>query len=71
MMKVEERYQHDVQFRHLVDMMEAVINTGNFTPTEIREAAMFAQVKWESLNLKHPIYVTREQLEEIDRMRLR
>lgn len=42
-----ERFQRDPQFNRLVSVMEAMIESAEFTPTEIREAAMLAAVRWE------------------------
>lgn len=49
-----ERYEHDPAFRALVDMIVAHIEHLQFTPSEIRDAAMFAYVRWESLNPQLP-----------------
>lgn len=71
MMKVQDRYENDSAFRHLVDMLEATINTGNYTPTEVREAAVLAQIRWESVNLRKPIYVSLAEIERLDEWRNR
>ena len=47
-----DRYQSDAHFRQLVDMLYSAIDRADFTPTEIREAAMFAQIKYEELRLR-------------------
>ena len=52
MMGAEERYQRDPVFRMLVDMLEHQTQEGNYTPTEIREAAMLAQVHYESKTVR-------------------
>ena len=52
MMTVEERYQRDPGFRTMVDMMRHQIREGRYTPTEIREAAMLAQVLHESETIR-------------------
>ncbi len=49
MMKMHERYMNDPKFHALVDMMLSVIMNGEFTPTEIREAAMLAQIRYEEI----------------------
>jgi hypothetical protein len=36
------RYQHDPQFKVLVDTMCALIREGQYTPSELREAAIYA-----------------------------
>ena len=49
-MTPDERYNHDVQFRHLVDSLYVQIREARYTPTEIREAAMLAQIHYENLH---------------------
>jgi len=48
----EDRYQRDPMFRTLVDMMEQQIHLGNYTPTELREAAILAALIHESHTLR-------------------
>lgn len=50
MMKMYERYQNDPTFHALVDMMTCELERGQFTPTEIREAAMLAQIRHEEIH---------------------
>lgn len=47
------RYASDVNFRQLVDTMEAHLHDAQFTPTEMREAALLAAINYERRNLKH------------------
>jgi hypothetical protein len=42
------RYERDAHFRTIVDTLEALIHEASYTPTEIREAAMLAQIRYES-----------------------
>lgn len=58
---IRHRYETDAQFHKLVDMMLAVIEQAQFTPTEIREAAMLAQIIYESTHIR-PIFFTREDV---------
>lgn len=46
------RYREDVKFRQLVDMFEAYIHNVDFTPSELREAAMLAAVHYEQRRLR-------------------
>ncbi len=52
-----DRYQHDPVFRALVDSLTFQIGQGNYTPTEVREAAMLAQINFENSYLKK-IYIS-------------
>lgn len=47
---VWKRYERDPAFRNIVQMMMACIERAQFTPTEIREAAMLAQIIYEDRN---------------------
>lgn len=49
---VTSRYERDPAFRHLVDMMYILIHEGKYTPTELREAAILAMTRYESLNIR-------------------
>lgn len=46
---VEERYRTDPQFHNLVQQLLAGIMAAQFTPTEIREAALLAQIIYERM----------------------
>lgn len=50
-MKVHERYHEDPAFRSLVDLLCVELERGQYTPTEVREAAMLAQIIHEE---RHP-----------------
>lgn len=60
-MKMRDRYEQDPAFHALVDMMYAAIVQGQFTPTEIREAAMLAQIKYEE-RYPRPMIFTKDQI---------
>ena len=47
MMTPEERYLRDTTFKILVDSLEAQIHQANYTPTELREAAILAAIHYE------------------------
>ena len=42
-----QRYMNDPQFRNLVEYMESHIRAANFTPSEMREAAVLASINYE------------------------
>ena len=43
----EEKYRNDPQYHMLVDMLENMIHDAQFTPSELREACIFACTKYE------------------------
>ncbi len=47
-----ERYHTDPHFRQLVDMLYVAVEQAQFTPTEIREAVMLAQIKYEEVHIR-------------------
>jgi hypothetical protein len=49
MMKIWDRYNEDPMFSRIVDIMVGILMDGQFTPTEMREAAMLAQIKHEDM----------------------
>lgn len=61
MMAIRDRYANDPHFHTLVDAMQAHILAGQFTPTEIREAALLAQIIYEETHIR-PTFFTREQV---------
>lgn len=60
---VSDRYQNDSSFKTLVDLLLYNIREARYTPTEIREAAMFAQIIYEETTIR-PIFlnVVRNQI---------
>lgn len=62
---VEERYARDPHFRGLVDILEHQIRLANYTPTEIREAAMLAQIHYESTRIDRHIHIIPLRAEDI------
>ena len=47
----EERYHRDPAFRTLVDMLHHCIQTADYTPTEVREAALLACIHHRAASL--------------------
>lgn len=54
--KLEERYRNDPDFHILVKNLENIIETLRLTPSEIRDAAMFACIKFELTHVKQIQY---------------
>jgi len=48
----EERYIHDPVFRRLVDTIYEGVCEKQYTPTEVRDAAMLAALKYEQTHLR-------------------
>lgn len=63
-MSPQDRYNHDAQFRTLVDMMFHHIIECNFTPTEMRQAALMASIKHAYMNAGR-VFVDREAAEHL------
>ena len=55
-MPIRDRYFNDPMFHNLVDMMQAMIHRADFTPTEMREAAMLAQIIYEERNPRPVVF---------------
>jgi hypothetical protein len=64
MLNVKERYENDCIFRTMVDSLVVAMEQGTITPTEAREAAMFAQILYEDRNPR-PVFFTREDLHKM------
>lgn len=47
-----EKYMNDPQYRALVDVLHGYIAQAQFTPSEVREAAMMACIKYEMGQLR-------------------
>ena len=43
----EQKYMSDPDYHMLVDLLESFIYRNQYTPSEMREAAMFACIKYE------------------------
>lgn len=56
----EDRYLSDPQFHALVDAMYHHIETLNLTPSEMREAAMYACILFEQRHVKNYFRQTRD-----------
>lgn len=63
----DERYLRDPMFRQLVDVLEHHIETANYTPTELREAAVLAAIHYEMRRPPRPFYISDDALSSIPR----
>lgn len=57
-----DRYRRDPVFRQLVDIMEYHIHAGNYTPTELREAAILAATIHANHTFSRSWYVNGEKI---------
>jgi hypothetical protein len=60
-MTAEDRYQRDPLFHRLVDLMCHQITELQLTPTEMREAAMLACIKFEQMHPRPMVFDPRHQ----------
>lgn len=58
-----DKYYNDPNFKSLVDMMCAYICNCDFTPSEMRQAAVLASIKYEETNIDR-VYIVDRKLEE-------
>jgi len=64
MISPDEKYRRDTQYRMLVDAMEAMIHQAQFTPSEIREAAIYAAIRYERTRPPRPIVMRARDIDE-------
>jgi len=58
-LRPEARYVRDPLFKSLVDSLYNLIRAGDMTPTEVREAALFAATRYETLHVTPILFPTR------------
>jgi len=63
------KYDNDPAYRNLVQMLMAQIMQANYTPSEIREAALFACIQYEQMNVRKIYAFPKEQIAALDTMR--
>ena len=61
MLSLKERYDFDPAFNALVKLMLAQICQGQFTPSELRQAAMLAAIQYEMMQPPKPIILEEEE----------
>lgn len=57
MYKMSEKYNNDPAFKMLVDMMENFMHKHEYTPSEMREAAVLASINFEMRRVHKIIYL--------------
>lgn len=56
----EEKYLNDPEYRHFVSVFEQMIETAHFTPSELREMAIYACIRYEMRHVRQytvPAYI--------------
>jgi hypothetical protein len=66
-MTPEERYLQDAEFRNLVDVLTHAIVECQFTPKEVREAAILASIRYETIH-DRPFYIYVQATGELKRV---
>jgi hypothetical protein len=66
---IQERYYNDANFRALTDMLAAYIYKADYTPSEVREAAMLACIKIEMESVRYLEIIPRPTEEAIEELR--
>jgi hypothetical protein len=61
-----QKYQHDPQYRQLVQAMLAQVHEAQFTPSEIREAAILACIMYEETRIRTCDFVVPDIEESFD-----
>lgn len=61
-MSPEQRYRNDASFKALVDTMEHFIGKAQYTPSEMRDAALLASIHYEMRHVR-PIFVPTEAID--------
>jgi hypothetical protein len=62
MLSPRERYYSDPAFHQLVDLMVTHIQSAHYTPSEMRDAALLASIKYEEVSV-HPRVIPKEVLD--------
>lgn len=63
-----ERYYSDMQYKSVVDTITNMLHTAQFTPSEMREAAILASIRYEEMRVRqYHIPMTEELHQELKR----
>ena len=63
-----DRYRNDNNFKALVDTMWAHIERCEFTPSEMREAAILASILYQEHNVHRVMLISKEEAEALNVM---
>jgi len=64
-----ERYCNDIAYKQIVDMMTHMIHSNQFTPSEMREAAILASINYEMMHIRSfHIPMTAELHEKLEQL---
>lgn len=57
---MREKYLNDPAYKNCVDTMTALIIDNRFTPSEMREMAVLASIRYEEINFRNVQYLNPE-----------
>ena len=59
-----DRYLSDPAYKALVDTLEHMIHSAQFTPSELREAAILASINYDSIQVRRNFIPMTEELHQ-------
>lgn len=62
-MTPEERYQHDAYSRFMVDSLTSLLSHAQYTPSEMRDAALLAAIKHENMTIRPSRWILLKEFE--------
>ena len=66
---IQERYRNDAKFHYLVDTLAALIYKADYTPSEVREAAMMACIRIEMESVRYLQIIPKPTEDAIEELR--
>jgi hypothetical protein len=58
----EEKYRNDPNYKFLVDSLMYQVSRGTYTPSELREAVIFACTRWELMQTNVSLVYPKESI---------